>query len=97
MAVMQHDKDERQLYKVTDASLPFSPSLPAWLARFHALTFEPRPQWPEFSKGCTMYIALTDRLQTSSFPFQAGWYLKRSLERLPQSTSNRQTRPEIKT
>ena len=30
MAVMQHDKDERQLYKVTDASLPFSPSLPDW-------------------------------------------------------------------
>ena len=67
------------------------------LARFCALTFEPRPQWPEFSKGCTMYTALTDQLQTSSFPFQAGWYLKRSLERLPQSTSNRQTRPEIKT
>ena len=69
----------------------------AWLARFCALTFEPRSQWPEFSKGCTMYTALTDRLQTSSFPFQAGWYLKRSLERLPQSTSNQQTRPEIKT
>ena len=67
------------------------------LARFCALTFEPRPQWPEFSKGCTMYTALTDRLQTSSFPFQAGCYLKRSLERLPQSTSNQQTRPEIKT
>ena len=29
MAVMQHDKDERQLYKVTDASLPFSPSSPS--------------------------------------------------------------------
>ena len=28
MAVMQHDKDERQLYKVTDASLPFSASGP---------------------------------------------------------------------
>ena len=66
------------------------------LARFCALTFEPRPQWPEFSKGCTMYTALTDRLQTSSFPFHAGWYLKRSQEKLPQSTSNRQTRPEIK-
>ena len=67
------------------------------LARFCALTFEPWPQWPEFSKGCTMYTALTDQLQTSSFPFHAGWYLKRSLERLPQSTSNQQTRPEIKT